>query len=327
MWWLTWRQHRAELLIGALLLALVAVPVIVTGVAIHHEYQADGIAACVADPAGRGGCPQLVARFVDRHREASNRLIWVAFLPGLAGVFVGAPLLAREFEHGTWRLAFTQTVTRTRWLTAKLAVVGAGSVAAALAFAALFTWWRGPFDAIEGRLRTSAFVVAAPGLCAVTLFAFAVGVFAGALLRRTIPAMGMTLAAFLAVRIPMEEYARPHYRAPLVRITDPVTQPATTGPRSTDWTVATGWVDRSGRVLSSGEEADIIHQVYSDGHAVYGSGTPVERYLVEHGLRHYTEYQPGGRFWSLQAIESAWFVGFAVVLLAGSVWLVRRRTT
>jgi hypothetical protein len=327
MLWLTWRQHRAELLIAATLLAAVAVLMIVTGVAIHDEFQRDGIAACLADPASRGGCPQLVARFVDRHREASNRLIWVAFLPGLAGVFVGAPLLAREFEHGTWRLAFTQTVTRTRWLTAKLAIVGGGAVMAAAAFAALFTWWRAPFDAIEGRLRTPAFVVAAPSLCAVTLFAFAAGVFAGALLRRTIAAMGVTLAAFLAVRIPMEEYGRPHYRAPLVRITDPVTQPATTGPRSTDWTVATGWVDRSGHVLSAGEEADIVHRVYSDGHTLYGDGTPIERYLAEHGLRHYTEYQPGGRFWTLQAIESAWFVGFAALLLVASVWLVRRRTT
>jgi hypothetical protein len=164
-------------------------------------------------------------------------------------------------------------------------------------------------------------------MCAVTLFSFALGVFAGGLLRRTIPAMGLTLAAFLATRVSAEEYARPHYRAPLVRITDPAVQPIGTLPRGTDWTVATGLVDGSGRVLSAGEEATIVHQVYGEGRPVAGSGTPIEQYLAEHGLRHYTEYQPDSRFWSLQAIESAWFLGAAVLLLAASVWLVRRRTT
>jgi hypothetical protein len=327
MWWLTWRQHRVELLIAAALLALVAVPMVITGLALHDEYQSDGIAACVADPASRAGCAELVASFVDRHRQASSRLIWAAFLPALAGVFVGAPLLAREFEHGTWRLAFTQTVTRTRWLTAKLAIVGAGAVLVAIAFAMLLTWWREPLDAIEGRMRAPAFMVAAPTLAAATLFAFALGVFAGALLRRTIAAMGVTLAAYLAVRIPMEEYGRPNYLTPLVRITDPETTPTERAPRGTDWTVHTGWVDRSGRVLSDGEEGEIVHKVYSEGPTAYGSGTPIEAYLAEHGLRHYTAYHPGSRFWTLQAIESAWFLGAAVVLLALSVWLVRRRTT
>jgi hypothetical protein len=191
----------------------------------------------------------------------------------------------------------------------------------------LFTWWRGPLDEIEGRMRSAAFVVAAPSLSAGTLFAFAAGVFAGALLRRTIAAMAVTLAAYLVVRIPAEEYARPYYRAPLVRITDPATAPASSGPRDTDWVVDNGWIDGSGRVLSDREEAAIIHEVYTDGHTVYGSGTPIERYLLDHGLRHYTEYQPNSRFWTMQLIESAWFVGAAAVLLAAAVWLVRRRTT
>lgn len=54
-------------------------------------------------------------------------------------MLIGAPLIARELEHGTWKLAFTQTVTRTRWLTVTLAVVGLGVLVLASAFTLLFT--------------------------------------------------------------------------------------------------------------------------------------------------------------------------------------------
>jgi len=39
--------------------------------------------------------------------------------PALLGIFWGAPLIARELETGTCRLAWNQSVTRTRWLTVK----------------------------------------------------------------------------------------------------------------------------------------------------------------------------------------------------------------
>lgn len=323
--WLTWRQHRVELLVAAALLTLAAVPLIITGVAMHADYHAGGVAACVADPAGRGGCAQLIEQFVNRYDQWGNRLLWGAFLPALAGVFVGAPLLAREFEHGTWRLAFTQSVSRTRWLTTKLAVVGTAVGVFAVAFAALFTWWRAPLAEIGGRLRATAFIIAVPSLTCAALFAFAVGVLAGALLQRTIVAMAATLATFLAVRLPLEEYARPHYQAPLVRITDPQLAPGPGPLPGTDWIVHNGWVDRTGHLLSDGEEAAIIRQVYGGSDALYGSEARVESFMIDHGLRHYTEYHPDSSFWTFQAIESAGFLGLAAVLLAAAVWLVRRR--
>jgi len=323
MVWLTWRQHRVELVSALVLLTVVAVPLVVTGLALHAEYRSSGAAACVAG--GGGTCAGLVTEFVQRHLEWGNRFVWVAFLPALAGVFVGAPLFAREFETGTWRLAVTQTVTRTRWLTVKIALVGAGVAGVAALCSVLFTWWRAPLDEIGGRLRTAAFVVATPSLVSVTLFAFALGVLAGTLLRRTIPAMAVTLVTYLTVRITTEESLRPRYRTPLTRITDPATATDAGRLPATDWTVASGWVDRAGHRLTDGEEADLLHRIYG------GSGTApedvVENYLAAHGMRHYTEYHPGGDFWTFQAIESAVFLGAAAVLMAATVWLVRRRIT
>src|SRR5262245_34173989 len=116
MVWLTWRQHRVQLLIALALLVLVAVPLLIFGFAMHDEFQSSGAAGCVRDPQSGPGCAAIVDSFVSRHSEWGNRLLWSAFLPAVAGVFVGAPLLAREFESGTWKFAFTQTVTRTRWV-------------------------------------------------------------------------------------------------------------------------------------------------------------------------------------------------------------------
>lgn len=323
MLWLTWRQHRVELVSALVLLALVAVPLVVTGVALHAEYRSSGAAACVAG--GGGTCAGLVEEFVQRHLEWGNRFVWVAFVPALAGVFVGAPLFAREFEHGTWRLAVTQTVTRTRWLTIKIALVGAGVAGAAGLCAVLFTWWRAPLDAIGGRMHTAAFVVSAPSLVSVTLFAFALGVLAGTALRRTIPAMVATLVTYLIVRIATEESLRPSYRTPLTRITDPGTGSDAGRLPATDWTVGSGWIDSAGHRLTKGEQTDLLHRIYG------GSGTApddvVEKYLAAHGMRHFTDYHPAGDFWTFQAIESAAFLGLAAVLLAATVWLVRRRIT
>jgi hypothetical protein len=326
MLWVTWRQHRAELATAGLLLLVVAVPLVLNGLSVRDVYHTDGVAACVGDPI-RPGCAQIVERFTDRYAEWGQRMLWFAFLPAVVGVFVGAPLLAREFEHGTWKLAFTQSVGRARWLVVKLAVVGAAATVLAAVVGLLIAWWREPLDAIGGRLRSSAFTVAAPSLSAVTLFTFAAGVLAGALLRRTIAAMAVTLAAFLVVRLSVEEYLRPHYRTPKVRVTDAVTTPEVGWRPVTEWVVDTGWIDRAGRRLSETEERAIVRDVYADGDAVYGAGTPVERYLADHGLRHYAEYHPTGAFWMFQLIESALFLTLAVVLLAAAVHVVRRRTT
>jgi hypothetical protein len=322
--WLTWRQHRAEFLVAAGLLLLAALPLIVSGMTMHEQYRADGIAGCVADPASRGGCRQLIEQFVDRYAQWSNRLLWAAFLPALAGTFVGAPLLAREFEQGTWRLAFTQSVSRTRWLLTKLALVGSATVVLGAAFGTLFTWWRGPLDEIGGRMGAPAFLIASPSLTAAGLFAFATGVFAGALLRRTIVAMAATLATFLAVRLPLEEYVRPHYREPLVRITEPQLGAGAARLPDTDWVVQNSWVDQAGHRLSDSEEAAIIREVYGGADTLYSSDARVESFMIDHGLRHWTEYHPDSSFWTFQAVEAAGFTGLAVVLLAAAVWLVRR---
>ena len=125
----------------------------------------------------------------------------VIAIPCVLGMFWGAPLAAREFETGTFRLAWTQGVTRTRWLAVKLAVVGAASMAVAGLLSLMVTWWSSPIAAAQMDTRLDPGIFSESGIAPVgyAAFAFAFGVTAGLLSRRTLPAMAVTLAIFVAV--------------------------------------------------------------------------------------------------------------------------------
>ena len=103
-------------------------------------FSHDDLAACVARSQGNS-CPDAVQAFTGEFGSAVNIAFWASLLiaPGLLGVLIGAPLIARELEYGTWRLAWSQTVPRTRWLAVKLALVTGGLVllGAAMTAAAL----------------------------------------------------------------------------------------------------------------------------------------------------------------------------------------------
>ena len=111
-------------------------------------------------------------------------------------MFWGAPLVARELESGTYRLAWTQSVTRRRWLSTRVALVGVAALAVAGVASWLVSWWFAPLDAVNMN-RFDPGIFTARGIVAIgyAAFAFALGVAAGALTRRTLPAMAATLLA------------------------------------------------------------------------------------------------------------------------------------
>lgn len=317
--WVAFRQHRAELLGGLVLFAAVGALLLVSGVSMHGAYRADGVASCIASSPDRGGCQQIIAAFADRYVSWGDLLTWLNILPAFAGVLIGAPLIARELEHGTWKLAFTQTVTRTRWLSVTLAVVGLGVVVLAGAFTVLFTWWRSPLDAIEGRIGSTAFDVEGLALATSALFAFAVGVLAGTLLRRTVAAMAVSFVTYLAIHLPLGLSLRPRYQPPLLRVLAPAAS-AGKGGSTTDWVLSQGWIDRAGHRLTPSERATILQRLRS-------GTTSVDQYMQAHGLRQYVLYQPDTRFWHFQIVEALLLAGLSGAILAASIWLIRRQTS
>ena len=314
MIWVTWRQQRTETLIAALLLVLVAALIVPTGLQMASVYDSEGVAACLS--AESDSCRQTLASFSSRWESLLNFVSWLNLVPVLLGALIAAPLVL-EFERGTFRLAWTQSVSRDRWLATRLALVVVASLAAGLFFALLMTWWRDPLDDVNGRF-SDAFDLEGVVPLAYTLFAAALVLALGVALRRAAAAIGLAFILFLALRIGIGNWARPNYQE---RIEATWTGDA----RPSD--LAGAWIFReAGEIrLPDGQRPDpSVVQGCLGGQGPKGVN---EECLAEHGITAFSHasYHPADRFWTFQAIEAGIFVAMALALLACSVWWIRRR--
>jgi hypothetical protein len=342
MIWVAWRQHRAALAGVAGLLGACALALGITGLQMQSAH-----AALV-----RGGCPLLGAAYTSRcgrletgyyhagypltsNVSLVNIGLWA--LPALIGMFVAAPLLAREYEAGTFQFAWTQTAGRTRWLVAKLALLVVILTAASGAFGVLLSWWLSLVDPLSGgsRWQPGGFGSTGVTFAAWTLLGFAAGVFAGALIRRTVPAMaavGGCIAALLLVTYKRLDTLLVSV-SPLVR---PVTllntaayQPGSPPPTfllgmavnvSTppgSWPLR-AWVTGAGGRAPGGSAVQ---------HFLSLSPSAGDRWVATNHLTVWAAYQPASRFWLFQAAEGGACLLLALILVAATVWLVRHRTT
>ena len=139
-------------------------------------------------------------------------------MPALIGAFAGAPVLARELETGTFRYAWTQGIGRWRWTLAKLVLLAVVVTAAAGAFSVLFSWYNQPFFAAGYAIpfATRVFDLRGVAFAAWTLAAFAIGALAGMLIRRVVPAIVATLAAYAGLALATALFLRQHYMTPLL---------------------------------------------------------------------------------------------------------------
>lgn len=223
----SWLQFRFQAVAATVALAALALALALTGPHLAHLYAVSGLATCSA----HGDCGPLATAFLNRVSAArADQVLYFAGLaaqftaPALLGVFWGAPLVTRETETGTFRLAWTQGVTRTRWLTVKLGLVVLAAMATAGLLSLMLTWWSSPLDRAAGLKGDNRFSLArmAPVLFATrgitpigyAAFACVLGVTAGVLIRRTVPAMASTLAAFALVQFAWPGLIRQHLWAP-----------------------------------------------------------------------------------------------------------------
>ncbi len=127
MIWVSWRQHRGQAIACLGLLVALTVYAVIESTSMRTAFSHDDLSACLARSQGTA-CPAGVQAFMNEFGSAINIAFWSVALivPGLIGVLVGAPLIARELEYGTWRLAWSQSVPRARWLAVKLALVTGG---------------------------------------------------------------------------------------------------------------------------------------------------------------------------------------------------------
>jgi hypothetical protein len=327
MVWVIWRQHRVALGAVAALVGGLSFVLFLVGVALHHAYAV--AAAC--RPAGSPICADLVNRFNGMDAFIANGFVLQA-LPALIGAFVGAPVLARELETGTYRYAWTQGFGRARWTLAKLVGLAAAVVVAAAVPSILLSWYYRPYFEVGNQskflnetspLTSGLFDLRGIDLAAWTLAAFSIGALLGMLIRRVVPAIVATLVAYLGLALAAAMYLRQHYLAPLAASTPSV-------PGSD--LVMSQWWTKGGTFAFARAPIGLLQQACPPPPAGAGKGNfdkagYVAHCLTEHGYRQWISYQPATRFWSFQLIEAGWLLALSVSLIAATVWLVRSRAT
>jgi ABC-type transport system involved in multi-copper enzyme maturation permease subunit len=315
-----WLQFRLQAAVAACLLAIIALALALTGPHLSHLY-----ATTIANCGARGDCSTATVSFLSHYRLLQDLGNLVIAVPVVVGMFWGAPLVARELETGTHRLVWTQSVTRTRWLAAKLGLMGLASVAASGLLSLMVTWWSSPIDRVNMNQFTSVFDQRGVVPVGYAAFAFALGVFAGLLARRTLPAMAATLVAFVTVRVAITFWVRPHLMAPVqttsrLHMTTAMTFDQTNnGPLSVMGAKPGAWVFSDQIVGPSGGSV-------SGGFLSHGACLQSRASAACIGkLRDVLVYQPANRYWAFQWYEMAIFIGLATILSGLCFWWVRRR--
>jgi energy-coupling factor transporter ATP-binding protein EcfA2 len=241
---------------------------------------------------------------------------------------LGIPLKRKAGKPGTFRYAWTQGIGRWRWTIAKLVPLAVVVAAAAGALSVLFSWYYLPYFAAGnqnlGLNEVSPFF---PGLfdlrgvafAAWTLAAFAIGALAGMLIRRVVPAIVATLAAYAGLAFAAGLFLRQRYLTPLV--TTRLNVPGSA------WITAQWWT-KDGTFAFAGPPPDnLLRQLCPP--SSFGPGKPsavsIVQCVAQHGYTQWTSYQPASRFWPFQWIEGGWLLALSVLLIAATVWLVRRR--
>lgn len=328
MTWLTWRQHRAVLAASS------AVVLVSIGwmLVVQHDYSGATHAIARSCPPDQvysqnSVCNSLYSRQALAWEQA-NVIRWLLLaLPVLFGALLGAPLFAGELERKTVLLAFTQGISRTRWMVIRWLVVGLAVVALASATAVLSNWWFGQVltngSFFGSRIQPGGFDITGIVPVAYALFAFALGAALGMALRRTARAIFGTVVLFVTARLLFEHYVRPHLVAQSFvpgSINGGLALSLGPAHNRSDWII--GW----GYRVVPGSSHPASHAYVN--HVLKLCGQPYGpnwgSCLTQHGIQLGTFFQPAIHYWVLQWGEATAFTAAAAALFGLALWLVRR---
>jgi hypothetical protein len=346
MIWLTLRQFRVEALVAVAVLGVVAIVLALTGLHLADLYDTSGITTCHA----HGDCPAVTGDFLNRVNASLTDHLPLLFgtalvaIPAVIGMFWGVPPITRELNARTHRLTLSKSVSRTRWLAIKLSLIGLAAMVTAGLFSLMVTWSASPIDTANmNRLLPAVFSERGIAPIGYAVFAVALGVTAGMLIRRTVPAMAVTLAVFTAVQFAMRAI-RPHLIAP-VHLISAITAvsgvqlflppgsstagttliPGAPGNLPGAWILSTQTINAAGHIVSGVplSATGALSVATCGGGSQYPSHACFAE-LAKRGYRQLVTYQPAGRFWAFQWYETAIFVALALALAGFCFWWIRR---
>jgi ABC-type transport system involved in multi-copper enzyme maturation permease subunit len=309
MTWAAWRLQRTETLIALGILALLAALLVPTGISMASAYHQDGLGACLSmNPSP--SCANAIGAFQTRFQSIWNTANFFTLVPGLIGVALAAPFIL-DLEHGTYRLAWTQSITRGRWLAGKIGLPTLTALVASGLLILLFTWWRTPEANLMGRLDSGIFDTTGTVTIGYALFALGLALALGALWRRSAASLTLAFIGYFAVRISVELWLRNHLVAPAHATWKGAQQPS---------------VLYNAHVLSL---SGMIHgrptfqsrgSGFLGGHVSFQAAGGSANNATFHAT-----YIPASDFWSLQLTETALFVGLAILLIGFAVLWTRER--
>jgi hypothetical protein len=323
MTWVVWRQHRFSAAVGAALLAAFAAVMVVTGLQMASQWHT-ALVQCTETST----CGSLAQNLVLGNKVAHDLAVLSTAVPAIIGFLCGAPLVAREIETGTVNFAWVQSITRTRWLLVKVTWLLLAAAVWGGAVSALVTWWSGPRNALYANaFQPNYFDTQGIAPVGYAVFAMALGITAGALIRRTLPAIAITLVGFIGMRLAIAQWVRPHY---MHAITVLYSFSGNYTPSGAHWQVSYGVVSKTGQLIYPQNGADFagvpMSYVPASCQALMnrGNANAATSCVQAAGFRNFITYQPANRYWAFQSIETGIFVFLAALLIAVMFLVLRR---
>jgi ABC-type transport system involved in multi-copper enzyme maturation permease subunit len=330
MIWVSWRRQRAQLLTLLGMLVVGAGVITLLRSNMIDALNSSQLTQCVTRALQECSAPAEVSK---AFQEAWSTPLTmgqavIIGLPALIGVFIGAPLFARELEQGTHVLAFTQSVSRTRWMFSKLVVALVPALIVLIALQYLVSWWLSAAGTLGPRVNGSFnavnFGIENVSPVGYALFAFALGTFLGVVSRRTLAAMTAGLGAFIVVRFALSGLVNRLVPAQRLEVA-----PATNMDvhQNGSLVLDEGWLDTAGRPVA-GDKVPALTQACKST----PSGTPntQEGFLAclpQSGLaKKYASFVPESQAWQVHLVDASIFGGLAVLLLVGTAWVLRRQS-
>ena len=311
MTYVFWKLYRNRLIVATTAYVVYLAVLIPSGLHFAHVYKL-ALANCPAT----NSCDNLGSSLFQGSGLILDVVVATIGIPALMGMFWGAPLIAKEFEDGTHQFAWTQSVTRKKWALSLTWWSVIGAVIFTSLTTALVTWWRGPENALFGRFSPPMFDLQGIAPIAYAFFAVALGIALSVLFRRVLPAMATTLGVFVAARVVVYLYVRPHFLAPLTRILPIGTS---THWKPDDWGLAKNVIDSTGHVTLNG-----LAPLPAACHTALFDNS-FTQCLTDHGYKILFTYQPASRFWTFQWMESGLFVALGVACLIFALLRITRR--
>jgi hypothetical protein len=306
MTWLLWRQHRLQTAVAAAAFGAFLVAVLLTGWHMADIYHS-ALVTCRAN----GTCDEL--NLFQGYGAVVDVVNLTAAVPLLIGLFWGVTSVGREMDTGTHVLAWTQSVTRRRWLAGEIGLLMAAAAIWGAAVTVAVTWWsKTPNSYYADRFDPGKFMIQGIVPVGYALFAAALGLAAGAVIRRTLPALAVTVVGYVAAQVTVSNWIRPHLAAPLISDV----------PFDQENAVPSGsWVFRQdiflhGKALTGALELPA---------RCAGNRDNVRHCLADLGYRYVVHYQPASRYWPFQWVEFTGFVTLSAVLVGVAWFSVLRR--